>query len=411
MTAHTLFYIFISIIILEFLWDSFLEFLNAQHYADPIPQELEGVFNSKEYLKSQAYKKENYHFSLISSLFSLIATLGYFFYDGFAWLDQWVRSFTDNTSLQSMLFIGILLLANSLISLPFSYYHTFVIEEKFGFNKSTQRTFWLDLLKGLMLSLVLGGIILWAVLWFYTKTGDSFWLYTWVLIGVFSIFINLFYSTLIVPLFNKQTPLEDGKLKDAIEAFAKKTGFKLHNIFVIDGSKRSTKANAYFAGFGPKKRIVLYDTLIKDLDTNEIVAVLAHEVGHYQKKHTLLNLILSLANTGITLYILSLFINSKLLAAALGVDTPSFHIGSIAFGILYSPLSELTGVLMNFLSRKFEYQADAYAKTNYNASLLITALKKLSKNALSNLTPHPLYVFMHYSHPTLLQRIKKLQDQ
>jgi len=218
----------------------------------------------------------------------------------------------------------------------------------------------------------------------------------------------MFYSTLIVPLFNKQSPLEAGDLKEAIHSFTTKVGFKLDTIFVIDGSKRSTKANAYFAGFGPKKRIVLYDTLINDLETDEIVGVLAHEIGHYQKKHTIYNLILSIITTGITLFILSLFIDSPLLAEALSVSIPSFHIGIIAFGILYSPISEVTGLLMNILSRKFEYQADDYAKNKYDGKALIAALKKLSKNSLSNLTPHPFYVFMHYSHPSLVQRVENL---
>lgn len=408
MTANTLFYILISIIVLEFLWETYLDFLNAKHYKDPIPKLLAGVFDEEEYLKSQAYKKTNYRFSIWSSLFSMMLVLGFFFVEGFAWVDNWVRSLTDNSILISLSFIGILLLANSLISLPFSYYHTFVIEEKFGFNKSTKKTFWLDKIKGLLLMLALGGGLLFIIIWFYEKTGSIFWLYTWGIVSVFSIFVTLFYSTLVVPIFNKQTPLEHGELKNAIQEFADEVGFKLHNIFVIDGSKRSTKANAYFAGFGPKKRIVLYDTLIDDLSTDEIVSVLAHEIGHYKKKHTVYNLLLSVLTTGITLFILSIFIDSPILANSLSVETPSFHIGIIAFGILYSPISEITGLFMNLLSRKFEYQADDYAKTNYSAQSLVSSLKKLSKNSLSNLTPHPLYVFMHYSHPSLLQRVSNL---
>ncbi len=373
-----------------------------------IPKLLEGIFDKDEYLKSQEYKKTNYRFSIWSSLFSMVLILGFFFLDGFAYLDIWIRSLTDNSIAVSLLFIGVLLFANNIITTPFSYYHTFVIEEKFGFNKSTKKTFWLDKIKGLLLMLLLGGGILFIVIWFYEKTAHNFWVYTWGIMTVFSIFISLFYSTLIVPIFNKQTPLEDGELKNSIQEFAKKVGFKLHNIFVIDGSKRSTKANAYFAGFGPKKRIVLYDTLINDLTTDEIVGVLAHEIGHYKRKHTIYNLVLSILTTGITLFILSLLINSPLLADALGVTIPSFHIGIIAFGILYSPISEIIGLFMNRLSRKFEYQADDYAKYNYTAQSLVSALKKLSKNSLSNLTPHPWYVFMHYSHPSLLQRVSNL---
>jgi STE24 endopeptidase len=411
MTPQLLFCLFITIIILEFLWDSYLDYLNAKHYNDPIPKPLEGIFDKEEYLKSQEYKYANYRFSIVSSFFSLTVLLIFFFLDGFAKIDMWIRTFTNDNILISMLFIGTLLVANTIISIPFAYYHTFVIEEKFGFNKSSKKIFWFDQLKSIFLLIVIGGGLLFAILWFYQNTGSLFWLYTWGLVALFAIFINMFYSSLIVPLFNKQSLLEEGELKDAIARFAQKVGFKLNAIYVIDGSKRSTKANAYFSGFGPKKRIVLYDTLIKDLETDEIVGVLAHEIGHYQKKHTLSNLVLSILTTGLTLYILSLFINSPLLAKALGVDIPGFHIGIIAFGILYGPISGITGLLMNILSRKFEYQADAYAKANYNSTSLISALKKLSKNSLSNLTPHPLYVFVHYSHPSLLQRIIRLSDK
>jgi STE24 endopeptidase len=319
-----------------------------------------------------------------------------------------VKNYVENPIAVSMLFIGILAIVGSIIDFPFSYYDTFVIEEKFGFNKTTKKTYWLDKIKGIFLSIVIGGGLLWAILWFYHKTEDRFWWYAWILVTVFTLFMTLFYSNVIVPLFNKQKPLKEGELKNAINEFAKKTGFTLDNIFVIDGSKRSTKANAYFTGFGPKKRVVLYDTLINDLSTEEIVAVLAHEIGHFQKKHVFYNMILSILLTGFTLFVLSIFIGNPVLSQALGVSQPSFHIGIIAFGILYNPFSEITGLIMNQLSRKFEYQADAFAKDNYSGSMLVSALKKLSKNSLSNLTPHPWYVFWHYSHPTLLQRINQL---
>jgi len=409
MTPKTLFFILITLILIEFLWDTYLNYLNAKHYNDPIPDKLEGIFDKQEYLKSQAYKKTNYKFAVFSSLFSLVLVLLFFFIDGFAWIDSLARTYSENPIVISLIFIGILMLGNDLLTTPFSYYHTFVIEEKFGFNKSTKSTFWLDKLKGLTLMVIIGGLLLFVVLWFYEKTGQNFWIYTWGLVAFFSIFMTMFYSNLIVPLFNKQTPLEEGELKNAITNFAEKVGFTIANIFVIDGSKRSSKANAYFTGLGVKKRIVLYDTLINDLEIDEIVGVLAHEIGHYKKKHTLYNLLLSTLITGFTLFVLSFFINSPLLAHSLHVEQASFHIGIIVFGILYSPISEITGLMMNLVSRKFEYQADDFAKTHYNGEKLISSLKKLSKNSLSNLTPHPLYVFMHYSHPTLLQRIINLQ--
>ena len=408
MTANTVFYILISILVISFLIDKILDFLNAKHYNDKISEELNDVYNLEDYLKSQKYKKINYQFSNITSTFSFILTFTFFFLDGFKYLDNFARGFTDNSILVALIFFGIILIGSDILTTPLSYYKTFVIEEKFGFNKTTQKTFFLDKLKGWLISAIIGGSILALIIWFYQQIGSQFWVYAWVLATIFSLFINLFYSKLIVPIFNKQTPLEDGELKSAIKTYAKKVGFTLDNIFVIDGSKRSTKANAYFSGFGKQKRITLYDTLIKDLETDEIIAVLAHEVGHYKRKHIIYNLVLSTLLTGFMLYILSFFIDSPLLSEALGVSTPSFHIGMIAFGILYTPISEITGLFMNYISRRFEYQADNFAKETFNSPSLISSLKKLSKNSLSNLTPHKAYVFMHYSHPTLRERIVNL---
>ncbi|MBU2945568.1 M48 family metallopeptidase [Zobellia uliginosa] len=404
-----LFYIIIAILLLQFILETVLDYLNAQRYNAPIPEELNDVFDEAEYKKSQAYKKTNYRFGLLTSSFSLILTLGFLIFGGFEWVDQMVRSVTTAPIPMALLFFGIIMIGSDIAILPFSYYSTFVVEEKYGFNKTTKSTFFLDKIKGWLMMVVIGGIILSLIIWFFQFAGSFFWIYAWGLVAVFTIFMNLFYSKLIVPLFNKQTPLENGSLKTKIKAFAKNVGFELDNIFVIDGSKRSTKANAYFSGFGKEKRVTLYDTLINDLDEEEIVAVLAHEVGHYKKKHIIFNLIASLVLTGITLFVLSLFINNPAVSTAIGVSQPSFHAALIGFGILYSPISEITGLIMNHFSRKFEYQADDYAKDTYAALPLITSLKKLSKNSLSNLTPHPAFVFMHYSHPTLLDRIQNLK--
>jgi len=409
MTSTTLFYILIAIIIINFIIDKILGSLNAKHFNDALSPELQDVYDEDEYKKSQAYKATNHRFSNITSAFSLLLTLAFFYLDGFEYVDNIAREYSTNNIVIALTFFGIIMLASDIITTPFSYYKTFVIEEKFGFNKTTLKIFVLDKIKGWLMLIIVGGGILALILWFYESTGTNFWLYAWALVTVFSVFMNMFYSKLIVPLFNKQTSLEDGDLRTKIAAYAKTVGFKLDKIFVIDGSKRSTKANAYFSGFGSEKRVTLYDTLIKDLDEEEIVAVLAHEVGHYKRKHIIFNLFASILLTGLTLYILSLLISNPLLSSALGVSIPSFHIGLIAFGLLYSPISEITGLIMNYLSRKFEYQADNYAKETYAGEPLITSLKKLSKNSLSNLTPHPAYVFMHYSHPTLLERIKNLR--
>ncbi|WP_111708454.1 M48 family metallopeptidase [Lutibacter citreus] len=409
MTPELIFYILIGLIIVKFAFDTILNANNAKHFNDKIPQALEGIYNDEEYLKSQAYKKENYKFSLLTSSFSIIITVLFFLFDGFAFVDSIARNISENTILITLLFFGIIFFASDILNTPLAYYKTFVIEEKYGFNKSTIKTFILDKIKGWFMMILLGGGILALLTWFYQITTVNFWLYAWGLIAFFTIFMNLFYSKIIVPIFNKQTPLEDGELKTEIDNFGKKVGFKLNNVFVIDGSKRSSKANAYFSGFGAQKRVTLYDTLINDLDIKEIVAVLAHEIGHYKKNHIIYNLTLSLILTGFTFYILSLLIGNEMLSQALGVETTSFHIGLIAFGILYSPISEITSLLMNILSRKFEYQADDYAKFHYNSDALISALKKLSKNSLSNLTPSNLYVKINYSHPTLLARILNLK--
>ena len=409
MTNGFLFYIIIGILTLQFLFETVLDYLNAQRYKDPVPEELNDVFDAKEYQKSQEYKKTNYNFGLITSTFSYVLTLSFLLFGGFEWIDTIARSYSNNPIVIALVFFGIIMIGSDLVNTPFSYYSTFVIEEKFGFNKSTLKLFILDKLKGWLMLAILGGTILALVLWFFEWAGTNFWIYAWAVMAIFSLAMNLFYSKLIVPLFNKQKPLEEGSLKTKIEHYAKNVGFELNNIFVIDGSKRSTKANAYFSGFGKEKRVTLYDTLINDLNEEEIVAVLAHEVGHYKRKHIIFNLISSILLTGLTLYILSLFINTPEVSLAIGVSQPSFHAALIGFGILYSPISEITGLIMNYMSRKFEYEADDYAKNTFNSESLISSLKKLSKNSLSNLTPHPAYVFMHYSHPPLISRIKNLK--
>lgn len=408
MSAETLFIIIVALIVLDFLIDKILDSLNASRYNDPVPPILQDVFNKEEYEKSQRYKKTNYRFDLLTSTFSFVVLLLFLFLDGFDYVDGIARSLFDNPILIGLTFFGIIMFASDILSLPFSYYATFVIEERFGFNKTSRKTFFLDKLKGWGMMIVLGGGILALIIWFYQLTGNDFWWYAWILVTIFSVFLNMFYARLIVPLFNKQTPLPEGSLRDKIEAYASKEGFKLEKIFVIDGSKRSTKANAYFSGFGNEKRVTLYDTLINDLEEDEIVAVLAHEVGHYKKNHIIINLVFSILTTGFTLWLLSLFVGNPLLSQALGVEQPSFHIGLVAFGILYSPISEVTGIIMNYLSRKFEYQADNFARSTYKGEPLVTGLKKLSKNSLSNLTPHPAYVFVHYSHPPLYKRLGNL---
>lgn len=391
-----------------YIVERILDYLNSTYWSDVLPDELKGIIEPERYRKSQAYLRVKQRFSLITGSISLLVMLVMLFLGGFALVDGFVRQYTSHPILMALFFFGILGIATDMLSTPFSVYRTFVIEEKFGFNKTTPQTFILDKLKGWMLGAVIGGGLLSLIVWIYMSTGDFFWILAWIVVSGFSVFMSMFYSTLIVPLFNKQTPLKEGELRDAIEDFARNVRFRLDNIFVIDGSKRSRKANAYFSGLGPKKRIVLYDTLIDDHSTPELVAVLAHEIGHYKKKHTLTGIVLSIAQTGLMLFILSLFIGNPVLSHALGANEGSFHMGILAFGILYSPISMVLDLFMNILSRRHEFAADRFAGVNFDPAYLQEALKKLSVNNLSNLRPHPAYVFVYYSHPPLLERLEEL---
>ncbi len=408
MTTQTIFYIILAIFLGETILTKFLGYLNTTRWSDELPEELEGIYDAKKYAKSQQYERTKYKFGWITSMFTFTIMLLVLVFGGFGWLDQFLRQYTENPIVLALAFFGSISVISTIIGLPFSYYSTFVIEERFGFNKMTKVLFFTDMIKWLVLSALIGWPLLALVVWIYGLVGTSFWIYAWGIATVFSLFMMMFYSSLIVPLFNKQTPLEDGELRDAIEWFAKKVGFTGTDIYVIDGSKRSSKANAYFSGFGPKKRIVLFDTLIKDLSTEELVAVLAHEIGHYKKKHTLQMLAMSIVQTGVILFVFSLALSVPQVSEALG-GVQSFHLGAVAFGILFTPISMLFGMLSSVFSRKNEYEADAYARENFGGEALQNALIKLSRNNLSNLRPHPAYEFFYYSHPTVLKRLKALK--
>lgn len=408
---NTVFWLIIAFVVIEFLIERIISRLNASWFGKPIPSILAGVFNEEKYQKQQAYSMTNYKFGVFSSSFSVMLSLVALSLGLYGWLDEWLRQWLMNEVWLCLAFFGVIMVVNVLIDLPFDYYRTFVIEEKFGFNKATKGVFFGDQVKNLLLSAVMGGVILGLITLIYTLIPTYFWLIAWGVVSAFSLFMTMFYSEWIVPIFNKQTPLEAGELRDAIEGFAIEAGFELTNIYVIDGSKRSTKANAYFSGLGAKKRIVLYDTLIKELTTQQIVAVLAHEIGHYKHKHTRSMITVSLLSNLLMFALLGYFVASPALSVAMGGQQPSFHLGIMAFGILYSPISTLLGLAINSLSRRNEYQADAYAASFGLSNDLIGALKKLSSTALSNLQPHPAFVFVHYSHPTLLQRVTALQEK
>ncbi|MEQ9301153.1 MAG: M48 family metallopeptidase [Cyclobacteriaceae bacterium] len=409
MNDQQILFLLLGIIVFDFVLENLVDFLNHKSANKNIPKPLEGIYDEESYRKSQEYGATNYRFSLITGSISFLATVAILYFGWFGTLDQWVRGFAQNELVLSLYFFGILYFISDILTIPFQLYGTFVIEEKFGFNKSSIKTFIVDKLKGYVLAILLGGILLVALILLVFALGKDFWLWFWLVITVFMIFMNMFYTSLIVPLFNKLTPLASGDLRTAIEEYAQKVSFPLTNIFVIDGSKRSSKANAFFSGFGKNKKVVLYDMLIEKHTSEELVAVLAHEVGHFKKKHIIGSMILGIAQTGLMLYLLSQMIFSSEVTWAMGGETTALHLNMLAFGILYSPLSKVLGILMSVYSRKNEYEADAYASITYDNAPLESALKKLSGDNLSNLTPHPLYVFLNYSHPTLLQRITAMR--
>jgi len=405
---NTIFFLIIIIPLAGFLLERYLVHLNGKMWSDTLPEKLKGVCLEEEYRKSQLYEKDNRKLSFWSSAFNLAVILAMIIAGGFALVDGVAKTFSMNMIVLALIFFGIIGFVSEIINIPFSWYDTFVIEKRYGFNTMTVRTFITDHIKSWFIVVLIGIPVLGLITWFYYKAGNLFWLYAWGLITAFTIFMNFFYSELIVPLFNKQTPLEEGTLRNKIEEYADRTGFKLRNIYVIDGSKRSTKSNAYFSGFGPKKRIVLFDTLLKELTEDEIVAVLAHEIGHYRRKHVLQTMISSVLITGFMLFLFSLVVDNPEMSQAMGAEKPSFHLGLIAFGILYSPLSLVIGLVSNIISRRNEFAADRFVRETYDPAILASALKKLSVKNLSNMMPHPTYVFFHYSHPPLLQRLEKL---
>ena len=408
MSTEIIFYIIIWLFVWEFILSKTLDYLNTKNWSTKVPEELSDIYDQEKYTKSMNYEKTKYKFSSVTWTISFVIMLLVLVFWGFWYLDNLVRGLTENYILRWLYFFLIITIFQTIIWIFTSYYSTFVIEENFGFNKMTKKLFFIDTIKWFLLSIIIWGLILSLIIWIYQISWDNFWIYTWWVVTFFSIFMMMFYSSVIVPIFNKQTPLEDWELKTSINDFALKVWFKLDNIYVIDWSKRSSKANAYFSWFGPKKRIVLYDTLIKDLETEELVWVLAHEIGHYKKKHTLQMLAFSIIQTGLMLFVLWLALKYPEVSQSLWASEWSFWVWIIAFWILFTPISIVLGLVWNIMSRKNEYEADEFAWINYMPEKLKSALIKLSRNNLSNLRPHPAYEFFHYSHPTVLKRLKAL---
>jgi len=403
-------YIIIVALLLDFTIGIIADVLNLRALKLGPPDDLKDIYEEEEYRRSQQYTITNTKFSVVTGSFSLLILLAFWFAGGFNWLDMTIRAWDFPFLVNGLLYVGILSMAYYMVSLPFSVYATFVIEERFGFNKTTPRLFVMDLIKELALSLILGGLLLACVLSIFEYTGSYAWLYCWIAVTLFILVMQFVAPVWIMPLFNKFTPIGDGELKEGIMGYIKSVGYQAQGIFVIDGSKRSTKANAFFTGFGRYKRIALYDTLVDKYTVPEVVSVLAHEVGHYKKKHILQGMLISVLHIGVMLYLLSLFLDFSGLYEAFHIDQPSIYTGLLFFGLLYTPIEMVLSVVLNIWTRRMEYEADRFmAQTVEEPANLINALKKLSADSLSNLTPHPFYVFINYSHPSLLQRIKAIQ--
>jgi STE24 endopeptidase len=408
--THTIWLAILVIIIFDFVVERLLDFLNDKEKSNVFPKEAKGIYDADRYALWLRYDKANGRLGMISSSLTFLMMLVIVYAGLLGKLDIALRNWIDHSVLLALCFFGVLACIGWIVGLPFQLYSTFVIEERFGFNRTSLKTFITDTIKGAILAILIGGPLLAFVILCFEYLAEDFWWVAWLVFSGFSIIMTMFAASWIMPLFNRFSPLPEGELRSAIEKYCAQVGFKVNRLFVIDGSKRSAKSNAFFSGLGPKKTIALYDTLIAQQTIDEIVAVLAHEVGHYKKQHILQGLLISFAQTGLMLYLIGVFLKWPDFAQALGAEVGSFHVGIIAFGLVFTPISTVLGIGMNVLSRKNEFEADAFAKATSNGDALISALKKLSSENLSNLKPHPLYVFVHYSHPPVLSRIARLKE-
>ncbi|HNR68423.1 MAG TPA: M48 family metallopeptidase [bacterium] len=402
--------IYAWIVLLTLLFEAVLNFiadqLNLRALKPQLPAEFQGVYDEIAYARSQDYTRVKTRFGLVVSTLELLFLLAFWFAGGFGWLDQQVRAFALHPIITGLIYIGVLMFAHGVLSLPFAIYSTFVIEERFGFNRTTIKTFILDLIKGTALSIAVGAPLLAGVLAIFQYGGTWAWLYCWIGVTIFTLLIQFVAPVWIMPLFNKFTPLADGELLQRIRSYSESVHFPLQGVFVMDGSKRSGKSNAFFTGFGRHKRIALYDTLIEKHTVGELVSVLAHEIGHYKKKHIIKNLIAGILHMGVLFFLLSIFLRHSGLFAAFYVEEVSIYAGLIFFGLLYTPIELVLSVILSVFSRRHEFEADRFVvETTDEGDSFIAALKKLSLHNLSNLSPHPFTVFLNYSHPPVLQRI------
>lgn len=410
MNENTYLIIILAIIIGEWLVSTVTDALNARHISLELPEEFKEYYDSARYTESQKYLRENTNFGIISDTFFTAVKVGLIVLGGFSYADIFARSFSYGPIPTGLVFGGTIFFVFSLLGIPFSAYKTFVIEEKYGFNRTSASTFVTDLFKSWFVAALIGGALFACVIWIFEMAGPGAWLLGWAAVSLFYLFLSFVAPVVIMPLFNKFVPVEDGELKSSLESYAREQNFKIKGLFKMDGSKRSTKSNAFFTGFGNYRRIVLFDTLIQKHTVDELVSVLAHEMGHYKKGHIIKSMLFTLANIGLMFFVLSFFVRSAGLAASFGLSESSVYAGIIFFGFLYSPISLVLSVISSIMSRRHEFEADKYAVTTYKKpEAMIKALKKLSVDNLSNLTPHPLKVFLEYSHPPVIERIKTIK--
>lgn len=410
MESESLNYLLIGVLIFGFLVPKILEFLQISQPLSKVPATLAEYLSEEKLVEAKAYQRANFNFKLITSSFTFLLTLLCVTQGWFGAIDTWILALGYAPLVNSLLFFGLIFVVSDVLSLPFDYYSTFVIEEKFGFNKTTRGTFFSDKLKAYVLSLIVGGGLLLVFLWLIHSMGPHFWWQFWLVAVVFMVLVNVGYTAWILPLFNRLTPLAEGEVKDKLLQYAAQVNFPVKHIFVMDGSKRSAKANAFFSGFGKRKKVVLYDTLLEQHPPEELVAVLAHEIGHYKKKHLKWGMLISVLQVGLLLFLLGQVVFSESMSLALGGSSWSVHLNILGFTMLFAPLSMVLGIGMNWLSRRHEFEADHYAKETYGGKPLAEALKTLSVKTLSTIHPHPWYVFVNYSHPPLLQRLERLED-
>jgi len=397
-----------ALVILNYLVETLIKVLNYRESKKPLHPTLANLYSESEYRRSLQYSEANFKLTIANSTYSILIMVGALQLGVFGAIDRYVRDYVQSEILVALLFFAILAIISDLLDLPFDLYGTFVVEERFGFNKTTGKTYLLDKIKGYLLGGVIGGALLALIIFIYQQTAGAFWILGWLLLAVFSLVMFMFGTTLILPLFNKLKPLEEGELKEEILQYCKQEGYSIGRLFVMDASKRSSKANAFFAGLGKSKTIVLFDTLIEKLSTREIMAVLAHEIGHYKKKHTLVAFSLSLLQSLIIFAVLGWVLKFPELSEALGSQVQSFHLAILAFFIIFSPLSFFLELITNSVSRRNEYAADQFAKVTYDAEPLKSGLIKIATDSLANLSPHPLAVKIYATHPPLLERLNAL---